>query len=72
MPANAGIQVRFSVHKRLDSGFRRNDGNKSGSPNLEPLGLEPRVVQWLSATNVPIPSFLSFDAEYIVRLNQAI
>jgi hypothetical protein len=31
MPANAGIQVRFRFNFRngLDSGFHRNDGNKS-------------------------------------------
>src|SRR6058998_353012 len=34
MPANAGIQVcfRFNFQNRLDSGFRRNDGNKSRLP----------------------------------------
>jgi hypothetical protein len=35
MPANAGIQVRFFEFKfetRLDSGFRRNDRNKSRLP----------------------------------------
>jgi hypothetical protein len=31
MPANAGIQVRFQFRfgNRLDSGFRRNDGNQA-------------------------------------------
>jgi len=34
MPANAGIQVRFrfNFENRLDSGFRRNDGNKNRLP----------------------------------------
>ena len=34
MPANAGIQVRFSLtfKNRLDSGFRRNDGNMGRLP----------------------------------------
>jgi hypothetical protein len=34
MPVNAGIQVRFrfNFQNRLDSGFRRNDGNKSRLP----------------------------------------
>ena len=43
-------QVRFFEFKfetRLDSGFRRNDRNKSRLPvdNSKSLGLEPRVVQ---------------------------
>jgi len=50
MPANAGIQVRFrfKFQNRLDSGFRRNDGNKSRLPvdKSRTLGLEPRVVQF--------------------------
>ena len=34
MPANAGIQVRFPLtfKNRLDSGFRRNDGNMGRLP----------------------------------------
>jgi hypothetical protein len=50
MPANAGIQVQFQlkIKNRLDSGFRRNDGNKSRTssrPIRNALGLELRVVQ---------------------------
>jgi len=52
MPAKAGIQVRFrfKFQNRLDSGFRRNDGNKSRlsvdkfrTPRLEAEG---RSVLW--------------------------
>jgi hypothetical protein len=32
----------FSVHKHLDSGSAGMTGTRVGSPNLEPLGLEPR------------------------------
>ena len=50
MPAKAGIQVRSrsKFKNRLDSGFRRKDGIRVDfqSTNSEPLGLEPRVVQF--------------------------
>jgi hypothetical protein len=53
MPAKAGIQVRSrsKFKNRLDSGFRRKDGIRVDFQlmNSEPLGLEPRVVQCLSA-----------------------
>ena len=50
MPANAGIQVRFqfTIKDRLDSGFRRNDRNKSRLPvdqfGTSRLGAEGRSV----------------------------
>jgi len=50
MPANAGIQVRlvFKFKTRLDSGFRRNDGNKRRLPvdkfRTPRLGAEGRLV----------------------------
>src|SRR6266542_6549695 len=50
MPATAGIQVRFrfKFQNRLDSGFRRNDGNKSRLPvdkfRTPRLGAEGRSV----------------------------
>ena len=48
MPVNAGMQVRFGIKfkDRLDSGFRRNDGNKNRLRliNSERLSLEPIVV----------------------------
>ena len=50
MPANAGIQVRFrfNFQNRLDSGFRRNDGNKkmSRSTKSNCIALEPVLTQF--------------------------
>jgi hypothetical protein len=52
MLANAGIQVRFrsKFNTRLDSGFRRKDGIRVDfqSTDSKPLGLKPRVIQFLS------------------------
>jgi len=55
MPANAGIQVRlrFKFQRRLDSGFRRNDGNKNRLPvdqfRTPRLGAEGRSVEVMQA-----------------------
>ena len=57
MPANAGIQVRlrFNFKDRLDSGFRRNDGNKSRLPvdKFKTPRLGAEVVQLAMSSAAP-------------------
>jgi hypothetical protein len=57
MPANAGIQVRFTVQVQKTPGFRRNDARVDfQSTNSEPIGLEPRLIRRIERANA-----LDFD-----------
>jgi hypothetical protein len=54
MPANAGIQVRFQFkfRNRLNSGFRRNDGNKAKAGGIQEFNLKNVWILACSDTTV--------------------
>jgi hypothetical protein len=71
MPANAGVQVRFQFKfkNRLDSAGMTGARVDFQSTNSEPLGLEPRVVQFY--LNPEFFDFFSAHTSHLTNLSPA-